>query len=160
MLRRLGLWALILAVMAFLVWCVYPLFLPAAKKVSLQQEKLLKQAGKRDWKAVFDMMAEDYHDGFGMKRDEALQTAKEVLDPFLTLSFEWTDEKVEVNGSTATVTGIARLHGTGPIGINEVTNRMNQIQKPWTFEWKRHPVTGDWKLNSVSNPDLGSIAPP
>jgi hypothetical protein len=160
MLRRLGLWALILVVMAFLAWCVYPMFLPMAKKVSLQHGKLLTQAANRKWDAVYCMMSSSYQDGFGLKRDDALQTAKEMFAPFLTLSFEWTKEEVEINGSTATVTGVLRLHGTGPVGTSEILKRVNDLQKPWTFEWKKHPVTSDWKLTCVTNPELGGVVAP
>jgi hypothetical protein len=159
MLKRLGLWLLILVVMAFVGWCVYPLFLPTARKVSLRQEKLMKTAEKRDWDAVKEMMTDNYRDGFGMDREEALKSAQEVFTPFLSFGFDWKDEKVEVEGDTATVTGMGRMHGTGATGVSEILNRVNQIQKPWSFVWKRHPITGDWKLSSVSNPELGGVAP-
>jgi len=155
MLRRLGFFALILAAMAVLVWSVYPIFLPTAKKVSLRQEELLAQVSKRKWDRVNDMMWADYKDGFGLKRDEALQTAKELLGTFLTLQIDWKNEEVEVDGNTATVTGILRLQGTGPIGANEIIKRVNEVQKPWTFQWKKHPVTAEWKLSFASNPELG-----
>lgn len=161
MMRRLIYWLAILLVMALCGWMLYPFFLPASALVARQQDLLLKKAAHHDWKKIATMVAADYHDPAGMNKEEALQTAKELLDPFLTIEFVWTNPIVVVDGKTATITGTLRMRGTGPSGGSMITDQLNKIQQPWTFTWRGLEGwrRGEWELISVSNPEAEHMNP-
>lgn len=158
MLRKLLSWVLILAVMAFCAWWLYPYLLPTSAKVSRVQAQILKKAAHHDWDKVASMVAEDYRDPAGMNKQEAMQTAKEILNAFLTLEFEWTNETVTVEDQKATVTGTLRMKGMGPAGGGAIIERVNKIEKPWTFVWQRDPMSAlVWRLTSVSNAEAENL---
>jgi hypothetical protein len=156
--RRILAFLAIVLGMAFCAWLLYPIFLPASEKVSRIQARILDRAAHHDWKKVESMVSAKYQDGAGMKKEDAIQTAKELLDPFLTLGFEWTSQTVVIEGSKATVTGTLRMHGTGPVGGSTIIDRVNKTEKPWTFVWQRDDFDrSDWKLISASNAEIESL---
>lgn len=158
MMRRLIAWLAILLVMAFCAWWLYPYLLPPSAKVSRLQARILDRAAHHDWKKVEAMVSDNYQDAAGMKKEEAIQTGKELLDAFLTLGFEWTDEKVVVEDMKATVTGTLRMRGTGPAGGSAIIDRVNKIQKPWVFVWQRDVLErSTWRLISASNVEAENI---
>lgn len=156
--RRLIAWLATVLVMALCAWLVYPFFLPASAKVSRVQARIFDRAAHHDWQKVEAMVSAKYLDAAGMKKEEAIQTAKELLEPFITLGFEWTNETVVVEGSKATVTGTLRMRGTGPVGSSAITDRVNKTEKPWVFVWQRDDFDrSDWKLMSASNAEIENL---
>ena len=158
--RRLLATLAILLVLALCGWWVWPFFLPASKQVARQQALILERAGKHDWKNLAVMVAADYHDAAGMNKQLALNTAKEILDPFISVELVWIESSVEIKDKQATVIGTLRMKATGPAGGSMITDRVNQVKEPWKFIWRHDGWNPeDWKLISIANSEVENISP-
>jgi hypothetical protein len=162
MMRRLLVWLVVLIVLGVCGWMLWPYFLPAEKQVQRQQAMILEAAGHHDWKKVEAMVADDYHDAAGMNKQLAVDTAKEMLDPFLSVDFEFGQgiQMVFTEKDQVTLIGPLRMHATGPSGSSMITDRVNQVKEHWKFIWRHEGWNpDDWKLVSVTNSEVENIAP-
>ena len=137
------------------IWFLIPFLQSAESQAKQQQEKLLDFAAHQNWKRVYLLLAQDYSDAWGMKRDEALNAAHEVLQSFIMVSFDWKLQSAARDGKTVTLTGTIHMTGSGATGSSLIVDHVNRIEKPWVFLWRKDGwKPGDWHLISIANADV------
>ncbi|MCE9518721.1 MAG: hypothetical protein K8R87_04045 [Verrucomicrobia bacterium] len=142
------------------VWFGWP-FLKSAKSQALdQQQRLVSEVSQRDWKQTLALMAEDYHDTWDMKREEAVSLGHEMLQSFIVLNLEWKTSSVVMEGKIATITGKIKVSGNGFGFSQEIINKVNNLQEPFVFTWRKDGwKPGDWRLVSLTQPELSGAQP-
>lgn len=137
------------------IWFIIPFLQSDETQAKNQQEKILKFAAQRSWPRVYLLLAQDYSDTWGMKRDEALNTARETLQSFIMVSFDWKLQSVSRDEKTITLTGTIHMTGNGATGSSMILDQVNRITKPWTFVWRKDGwKPGDWHLISIANDEV------
>ncbi len=151
---------LIPAVIVLLVWLVWPYLESADAQVRHQQEGIIKLAADRDWDAVTGRMSYEYEDQWSMNRTDSVALAQELLQGFLALDIEWTTAEITVNGNIAKVRGTVKMTGSGVGASSMVLSRVNSIQEPWVFTWRKDGwKPSGWHLRSLKNAELGGPLP-
>ena len=83
--------------------------------------------------------------------------AHQVLQSFFTLDLQWQLVTVKVEGKTALITGRIKATGNGAPPSSEILSRVNNLADPFVFTWRKDGwKPGDWRLVSVSQPDLAA----
>ncbi len=142
------------------IWFGWPFLKSARTQAFDQHRRLISSVAHRNWKQTLALMADDYHDSWDMKREEAVSAGHELLQGFLTLDLEWKPTSVSIEGKIATVTGLIRASGTGPGFGQEIISRVNNLREPFVFTWRQDGwKPGDWRLVTVQQPELGGAAP-
>lgn len=137
------------------VWFIIPFLQSAESQVKHQQETLIGFAAKRSWARLNLLIAADYSDAWGMKRDEALNAAHEALQSFIMISFDWKPQSVARDEKTVTLSGTIHMNGSGATGSSMIVDHVNRITKPWVFVWRKDGwKPGDWRLVSIANADV------
>lgn len=147
-------------------WLVWPFFQSSEVQVARSHAELFELAGGRYWTEVGGLMSKDYDDAWGNNAEDAIEIASELLQGFLVLDLQWqtmtvvVDEDSKGKGLSATVTGKARIEGNG-LGLSQmVMSRLNNLEEPWTFTWRKEDwKPGDWRLVSVTHPKLKDKIP-
>lgn len=142
-------------------WVAWPFLQPAAKQAEKRHRDLFAEASQRDWATAATFLASGYEDQWGNRPDEAISLAKELCAGFLVLDIQWETLEVSVNGDIAKVRGHARMEGNG-MGVSQmVMTKVNQMQEPWVFTWRKEGwKPSDWKLQSVTNKELEGVGLP
>jgi hypothetical protein len=136
-------------------WFGWPFLRSAETQVLNQHRQLLDRAAHQNWLKVFALMAEDYRDGWDMNREEAVSLGRELFQGFLMLELQWRPTSVVLEGKTATVTGFIKAGGTGAGLSQEIIGRLNRLQSPFVFSWRKDGWRpGDWRLVSVNQAEL------
>ncbi|HSI63219.1 MAG TPA: hypothetical protein VLE43_08865 [Candidatus Saccharimonadia bacterium] len=150
---------LIPAVLALLVvWLAWPYLQSDQRQVEKVHRKLITQAAKRNWVEAEKFLAEDYTDQWELDRAEAIPLAAELFQGFLYLNIEWETTEVTVNDGIAKVRGIAKMNGSGGGLSTTIMNKVNALEEPWVFTWRKQSKKPDsWKLVSVRNDGLKNI---
>lgn len=142
-----------------LLWFAWPFLKSARSQALAQHERLVGHVAHRNWKLILALMAEDYHDAWDMKRDEAVSLGHELLQGFLVLNLDWKTTGVSVSGQNATITGHLKASGSGAGFSQEIINRLNQLRDPFVFTWRKESwKPGSWKLISVGQPELAGVS--
>lgn len=140
------------------VWLAWPYLQSDGRQAEKIHQRLIKQGAKRNWVEAEKFLAEDYTDQWELDRTEAMQLASELLQGFLYLNIEWETTEVTVNDGIAKVRGIAKMNGSGGGLSTTIINKVNGLQEPWVFTWRKQSRKPDsWKLTSVSNDGLKNI---
>ncbi len=138
-----------------IVWFFIPFLRSAESQVKLQQANVLELAAHRNWPRVYLLVAPDYADAWGMKRDEAISAAREALLSFIMVSLDWKPQSVARDGKTVTLSGTIRMSGNGATGSSMIVDHVNRIMKPWVFVWRKDGwKPGDWRLVAIANADV------
>jgi hypothetical protein len=139
------------------IWFGVP-FLKSPETQALEQhQRFIAFGGNRNWGRVLTLMSVDYRDAWGMKREEAVSLAHELLQGYIALDFQWQPQGVKVQGKTATVTGFIKASGTGGGFSAEIISRINALHEPFVFTWRKDGwKPGDWKLTGISQPELAA----
>ena len=125
------------------------------------QTKFLQRVEKRDFSGMKAMLTDDYADDYGHDRDTVIESAKQVLSGFFTVSLK--TEVVKLQAVPAMGVGSAlglvqmkiKLEGNGAGFSQIVLARANQIQKPWFFHWhKKGRWPWDWKIVQIHNDEV------
>ncbi len=142
------------------IWLGWP-FLKSAKSQALdQQQRLIGLVAQRDWKQTLTLLAEDYHDSWDMKREDAVSVGHEVLQSFLVLNLNWKTSSIVIVEKTATITGIIKISGNGYGFSQEIINKVNNLKEPFVFTWRKDGwKPGDWRLVSLMQPELSGWQP-
>ncbi len=110
------------------IWFGWP-FLKSAKSQALDQHQhLISIVAHRNWNQTLALMAEDYHDSWDMKREEAVSAGHEILQSFKVLNLEWMTASVAIAGNTATLTGFIIVSGKGFGFSPEVIYKVNNLK--------------------------------
>ena len=113
---------------------------------------------KRNWEKGQTFLAADYKDQWGLDREQAVLTAKELFAQFLVLGITTDPVAVSVNGNEGTVRTKPRLQGSGTPIAQMIIARANDLPGEMTFQWRKESwKPWDWKLTSASHPDIGPI---
>lgn len=137
------------------IWFFIPFLQSAESQARHQQEKIIEFAAHQKWARVYLLLAQDYSDAWGMKRDEAISAAQEALQTLIMVSFDWKLQSAVRDGKTVTLTGTIRMTGKGAVGSSMIMDHVNRITKPWVFVWRKDGwKPGDWRLVSIANPDV------
>lgn len=142
------------------IWFVWP-FLKSEKIQALDQhQRLVTVVGHRNWKLTLALLAEDYHDSWDMKREEAVSVGHEFLQSFIVLNLEWKTASVTIAGNIATITGEIKVSGNGFGYSQEIINKVNNLHEPFVFVWRKDGwKPGDWRLVSLTQPELVGLQP-
>ncbi len=152
---------LIPAITVIIVWLVLPYLDSPEKQMEKRHLALISAASHRSWREVEEMIAADYKDEWEQKREDAVNTARQLLSGFLVLDMEWKQESLTIIGNTAQAKSMVTMDGKGMGGSELVMNRVNQVKAPWVFTWRKDgPKPTDWKLISVSNEELSGMKIP
>ena len=142
------------------IWFGWPFLKSPTAQALAQHRHLVSLVAHRNWKETLALMAEDYHDAWDMKREEAVSLGHEMLQGFLMLDLEWKPSSVTLEGKTATITGYIKAGGSGAGFSSEVISRVNNLKEPFLFTWRKDGwKPGDWRLLSVKQSELGGGPP-
>ena len=102
------------------------------------------------------LLADDYHDSWGLNRDDATKLSYEVFRQFLLLTIDRQEPTLELgDDDTATTGALIRLEGTGGPVAPAVIQEANAIKTPTVFHWRRMSwKPWDWQLTWLENPGL------
>ncbi len=138
------------ALALFLLWLWQP-----ERQVALHQKHLLGAVKDRNWKKVGRFLSADYRDRWGFTRTTAPEAGAEVFRHFFVLDLQVRPAGLAVNKHEATVFDRLMLNGTGTMVAQEVVARVNQLTKPFKFEWRRASRwPWDWELVTVDQSEL------
>ena len=141
------------------VWTAFEVM--PGRRLARCQERLLEAAGNRNWKAVRELIADDYRDQWGNDREQAISQASEALQNFLTLQITSEDTTVRRDGREATISARLRLAGRGNAVGEEILSRANSFESHFQFAWKRKSwKPWDWKLVLISQLELDTTWTP
>jgi hypothetical protein len=126
------------------------------KQAVLHTRSLLERVSDRDWPAVSAMMTEDFQDGWGHGREEAVDGARTLLSHFFALHIvaleEPVVEHVEDRAKVAVRIGI---FGSGTAVAEAVMEEVRSTEELTVFQWRKAgPWPWDWKLSGVRNARL------
>lgn len=139
------------------LWFGLPFLKSPATQALDQHLQLIHFAAHRNWTRAHPLLAEDYRDGWNMKRDEAISVAHEMLQGFLILDLAWKPTSISVKGRNAILTGSIKVSGSGAGFSSEIINRVNQLREPFIFTWRKDGwKPGDWRLVGVSQAELAN----
>jgi len=117
--------------------------------------RLIRAAENRNWKTVSTLMADDYHDQWGMNREQAVQAGSDVLGHFLALQILCEDVHGTREGREAVIETRLRLRGRGNAIGEAVMQQANALENHFQFAWRRISwKPWDWKLVSISQNEI------
>jgi hypothetical protein len=121
-----------------------------------KQASLLDGIERRSPPRIQRLVADDYEDRWGFQGDDLAVTMVDAGGQFLALVVTPEDERVEIDGSRATITTRLVISGkpVGPAG-QEVMKQINRLEEPFVFTWeKKSFLPGSWRLIRVDNAAL------
>lgn len=147
---------LIPAVIALVIgWFVWPYMQSEKSQAENMHRKFISLGAKRDWDGLSNLIAVDYSDEWDHNREEAVQTAAELLQGFLYLNIEWETTEVTANQGIAKVRGFAKMNGSGGGFSSQIMSTVNAVKEPWVFTWRKESgKPHSWKLVSVKNEEV------
>jgi hypothetical protein len=143
----------VLLVLAVLI--ALPFFSPA-RGVERAWDDVLEAIQDNDGEALGELLGEDYADGFGLNRAEALKLAAAVRGHFVVCSVRRVSSELimDPSGKSAVSRGLIRLGGNGSPVAQSAIHASEASQTPTAFRWRRNSwKPWDWRLVSVDNPD-------
>lgn len=134
-------------------WTVRFLFFQLPEEQLMRaQTKLMHAVEKRDWSTIGGLMADEYVDDFGFDRATALQTAKDLLSGYFTLTLIAETTWNRGTNEIGVVKMKIKVEGNGTQVAQMVTDRVNATKEPWAFHWlKKGRWPWSWKLVQVQN---------
>lgn len=134
-------------------WSIRFLFFQSPEEqLQRAQAKLIHAVEKRDWSTINGMMADEYMDDFGFDRATALQTAKDLLSGYFTLTLITETTWNRGTNEIGVVKMKIKVEGNGTQVAQMVTDRVNATKEPWVFHWlKKGRWPWNWKLVQVQN---------
>lgn len=151
--RRLFWIGIFTAAVALLAWVAWE-FSPD-RQIRKCFQRLLQSAENRNWDKVRSLMASDYRDQWGFDREGTVEAGRQVLGHFFVLGIDPGKPDIQRKDNEATILAPLRLSGKGTGLAEAAMERVNSLQEPFRFAWRRetwHPWS--WKLVSVEQPGL------
>ena len=101
------------------------------------------------------ILADDYKDGWGLTKSEAIGLAIQVNQQFVSIEMEVASLQTTVTGRTARTELTISLRGHGSAGADTIREKVSRLKVPFVLEWRRESWTPwSWKLVSVSQPEI------
>ncbi|MCU0791890.1 MAG: hypothetical protein MUE42_03350 [Opitutaceae bacterium] len=138
---------------ALLLWLALPFFSPA-RGVERSWDGLLSALEDNDLEAFGAYLGEDYADGFGLDRAEAVKLAGEVRRHFIvcTVRRERSELVLDPLKKSAVTRGLIRLGGQGSPVAQGAIEASRATDSPTAFRWRRNSWRPwDWRLVSIDN---------
>ena len=137
-----------------LCWGAYlALLWQSERQVELHNVHLLERIEKHDWKAVGEFVDNNYQDRWGNDRRLLLERLPQVfraLPKAQILAAQPAIRTVEGRGYwTAKIT----VQSSGEFA-DYIESRVNSLDVPFEFEWKRGAWPWNWTLVAVRNSEL------
>jgi len=151
-------WILIAAISGLLlVVLLVALQMRPASQIAKRQASLIEGIERRSPARIQRLLAKEYRDRWGFTSEQIVESMVDAGSQFMALVVTPEGETVVFGeGGEATVTARLILGGkpVGPVG-NEVTRRINQLEEPFVFVWKKQSfLPSSWRLVSVDNAAL------
>lgn len=146
----------LLALAGFVAAALYCLWLWQPERQAIKhQQTLLQAAGKRKWKKVSSLIAENYSDRWGFSKTVALRETSEVLRQFFVLEIKGEMFAIEPADDTIAIHQRITFDGKGTALAEMAKQEVNNLRQPFRFEWKRQSwKPWDWQLTRVDHPQL------
>ncbi len=144
-----------IVVLAFGLWLALPFF-SAGRGVERAWDGVLEAIADNDMTAFGEYLGEDYADGFGHDRAEAIKLAAAVRGHFAvcTLRREQSELVLDPSKKSAVTRGLVRLGGQGSPVAQAAIQASEASQTPTAFRWRRNSwKPWDWRLVSIDNLD-------
>lgn len=145
------------AILAVFLWLA--ITLQPENQLRSSFRELLKNASKKDYEGLREMMADDFRTPNGQDRESALAGIRTVLDQFFIL--EVTPERLasSTKGRDGTVSARILLRGRGSYLAEMAMQRVNGVDTEFVFAWKRGSwKPWDWKLTTVTHPQFAEYS--
>ncbi len=141
---------LVVALLVGLPW------LSPARGVERAWKQLVESIEQNDREALAAALGSDYHDGFGLEREGALQLAATLRGQFIvcTIRRERPELVMDANKRAAITRALIRLDGQGTPVATAAIQASQASQTPTVFRWRRFSWKAwDWRLVSVEYAD-------
>ena len=145
-------WALAVPLLAVVAWLVLPFLLPS-RGLDRAWSRLIDAVEDRDAAALNVLLADDYHDGFGFDREQAVTTLTSVFGQFVTLDIRRERPAVHiVSAQRGATEALIRVSGHGTPIAQMIAQGSAGLATPTTFHWRRNSWRAwDWQLTSIEN---------
>ena len=124
-----------------------------ARQVELHNAHLLEQIEKHHWKEVGEFVGPDYQDRWGNDRARLLERLPEVFRALPNARIEPGTPSVRIDERRGYWTAKITIKSTGEFA-DYVVSRVNSLDVPFEFEWKRGAWPWNWTLVSVRDSAL------
>jgi hypothetical protein len=131
-------------------------WLSPARGVERSWRDLVAAIEDNDREALASLMAENYRDGFGSDREEALLLAATIRGHFVVCSIrrESSELVMDPGKRAALARALIRIDGQGSPVAQAAIRASQASETPTEFRWRRASwKPWDWKLVSVENVD-------
>ena len=124
------------------------------RQVALHGAHLISHVENRDWDAVRDAIANDYHDRWGHDRALVLERLRQVFQAMPNARIASVDPAVSAANGNGNWVGKITITGAGEYAA-VIEARVNALPAPFEMEWRnRSWKPWDWKLVRVENSAL------
>jgi len=124
-------------------------------QVRLHSEHLIAQVKQRNWTAIGDFIAADYHDDWNNDRALLLARLRVALRLFSSLTITADTPQMRVEAPFAIWSAKIRIAGSGAEIRPEILERVNRLTRPFELSWRKESwQPWNWKLVQVRNQSL------
>ena len=138
--------AVLIALRCFWLW-------QPERQVMLHQQHFLEAAQDRDWAKYYGFFDDGFRMPMGQDKAWTLEQSRTVLGQFITLKISAPDTTVTLEGTTAHVSAVIRVDGSGSELAQAAMTAVNESKAPFEFTWKRASwKPWDWRLTAADHP--------
>jgi hypothetical protein len=144
------------AAIAFIALAVFLIpRLNSERMLAQRFEALAVNIEQQAWIGFGGLVAEDYQDQWGTNRGNAIAGLRLVRQGFTSLDVRLETVSTRIDGLNATVTARVRLVGEGNAASVILLRRVNELEDPWTFTFRRTAwMPWTWDLVKTEQPTL------
>lgn len=138
-----------------LAWGVYVTLLwQSDRQIELHSVHLLEQIEKHNWKSVGEFIGADYQDRWGNDRARLLERLPQVFRLLPDAKIEPKSPSIRIDERRGFWTAKVTVKSAGADFADYIKDRVNSLETPFEFEWKRGGWPWNWTLSSVRNSEL------
>jgi hypothetical protein len=123
------------------------------RQVRLHSVDLIEQIEKREWKAVDEFVDVAYQDRWENDRSRLLERLREIFRLLPNAKIEASRSSLRITEDRGYWTAKITIKSTGEFA-DYVESRVNSLEEPFEFEWRRGAWPWKWTLVSVRNSAL------
>ena len=123
------------------------------RQLNLHNVHLLEEIEKHDWKAVGDFVDKSYQDRWGHDRALLLEHLPQIFRALPKAQIQTGQPVIRTLEGRGYWTAKITIQSSGEFA-DYVTSRINSLDEPFEFEWKRSGWPWNWTLVSVRNSTL------
>lgn len=131
-------------------------WLSPKRGVERSSRALAEALVEKDKEALAALLADNYSDGFGFDRAQAITAAFTFREHFVicTVTYEEPQLTLAADDRAAIIRALVRLDGQGSPVAQAAIQSSKNTATPTSFRWRRDSwKPWDWKLVSIDNPD-------